>query len=262
MPCFILPPACRDMVRHARSRCLMVLHFNIALRMLMKMSLRDLISVALGVLLATSAHSALVVRDLVVGSGDSLVTFDTTTGLEWLDTAITDGRSFKEIQAGWGGWTTAAGFRYATIAEVRELISSAGLVPNSSYDTYTDQSDAIYFKRAVALTLLLGPTFIYEDEGSPYRRRSVIGFVADNYSSSSADENYGRYADIGYYELGWTSRAWAFDGSSTQAYRDSQSGELGSFLVREVSRDIPEPTGLALIALGLASLITVRKVMT
>ena len=87
-----------------------------------------------------------------------------------------------------------------------------------------------------------------------------MGFVADDYSSSPDYADFGRYADIGFYQLGWTTRAWALDGSSTQAYRDSQYGEFGSFLVREsVTTPIPEPKTLALSGLALLALLAVRR---
>lgn len=177
------------------------------------------------------------------GSGDALLTYDSDTGLEWLDTTLTDGRSFTEVKAGWGGWTTTSGFRYATMAELRRLFVSAGVMPNFLYDTYSTPSDVTDVDRIIALTRLFGPTFIYEDEGSPLQRRSVMGFVADDYSDNPDYAGFGRYADVGFYQLGWTTYAWAQDGSSTQVQRSGQYGGLGSFLVREsVITPVPEPT--------------------
>lgn len=214
----------------------------------------------LGISFAVSTNAALITRDFAAGSGDALLTYDSDTGLEWLDTTITDGRSFTEIKAGWGGWTTSSGFRYATMAELRGLFVSTGVTPNFSYDTYSTPGDVTYVDRIIALTRLLGPTFIYEDEGSPMQRRSVMGFVADDYSDNPDYAGFGRYADIGFYQLGWTTYAWARDGSSTQVRRSGQYGELGSFLVREsVITPVPEPKTLALSGLALLALLAVRR---
>lgn len=214
----------------------------------------------LGISFAASTNAALITRDFAAGSGDALLTYDSDTGLEWLDATITEGRSFTEVKAGWGGWTTTSGFRYATMAELRGLFVSAGVTPNFSYDTYSTPSDVTYVDRIIDLTRLLGPTFIYEDEGSPLQRRSVMGFVADDYSDSPDYAGFGRYADIGFYQLGWTTYAWARDGSSTQVRRSGQYGELGSFLVREsVITPVPEPKTLALSGLALLALLVVRR---
>lgn len=214
----------------------------------------------LGMSSATLTHAALITRDFVAGSGDALLTYDSNTGLEWLDSTITDGRSFTEVNAGWGGWTTKSGFRHATMAELRELFFSAGVTPNILYDTYSTPSDVTYVDRIIDLTRLLGPTFIYEDEGSPMQRRSVMGFVADDYNDNPDYAGFGRYADIGFYQLGWTTYAWAQDGSSTQVQRSGQYGGLGSFLVREsVITPVPEPTTLALSGVGLLALLALRR---
>lgn len=213
-----------------------------------------------GITFAVSTNAALITRDFVAGSADALLTYDSDTGLEWLDATITDGRSFTEVKAGWGGWTTTSGFRYATMAELRGLFVSAGVTPNFLYDTYSTPGDVTYVDRIIALTHLLGPTFIYEDEGSPLQRRSVRGFVTDDYSDNPDHAALGRYADIGFYELGWTTYAWARDGSSTQVYRAGQFGGLGSFLVREsVTTPVPEPKTLALSGLALLALLAVRR---
>ncbi len=214
----------------------------------------------LGISPATLTHAALITRDFSDGSGDALLTYDSDTGLEWLDTTITDGRSFTEVKAGWNGWTTTSGFRYATMAELRRLFVSAGVMPNFLYDTYSTPSDVTDVDRIIALTRLFGPTFIYEDEGSPLQRRSVMGFVADDYSDNPDYAGFGRYADVGFYQLGWTTYAWAQDGSSTQVQRSGQYGGLGSFLVREsVITPVPEPTTLALSGVGLLALLALRR---
>ena len=61
---------------------------------------------------------SLIQADLVPGSGDQLITYDTETNLQWLNLTATANRSRNEVLAGFGGFTTTYGFRYATGAEV------------------------------------------------------------------------------------------------------------------------------------------------
>jgi len=71
-------------------------------------------------LLAAPAQAELVEVDLDA-PGDGLVTRDTDTGLDWLDLGdVTTNLSYDAIQGGAGGWI-AAGWRYATEAEVCHL---------------------------------------------------------------------------------------------------------------------------------------------
>jgi hypothetical protein len=209
--------------------------------------------------LSQFANAALIERDLTPDSGDHSLTFDSRTGFEWLDVTLTQGRSFAEVTNGWGGWI-AQGFRIAYRTEVDGLIESAGLLPNNLYDTYPKTGTDADIQAVKSLSQKLGITFIYEDQGSPYKRRSTHGYIADGYSASPGYENFGRYADIGFYELGWTTRAWAYDGSETQVSRNSQYGDLGTFLVRadQVSA-VPEPSVLALLLAGLGVLGLVKR---
>lgn len=195
----------------------------------------------------TFANAALIERDLNPDSGDHSLTFDSRTGFEWLDVTLTQGRSFDEVKNGWGGWL-AQGFRIAHQNELDGLIESGGLLPNNLYQTYPKTGTASDVQAVKDLIQKLGITFIYEDQGSPYQRRSTNGYIADDYSSSPGYESFGRYADIGFYELGWTTSAWAYDGSSTQVHRDSQYGNLGTFLVRDsLVSAVPEPSMFVLL---------------
>jgi len=75
-------------------------------------------------LCAGSAHAELIPHSLVPGMQDGRVTFDPSTGLEWLDLSETLGHSVGAILAGAGtdpsagkGWIPA-GWRYATLGEI------------------------------------------------------------------------------------------------------------------------------------------------
>ena len=70
---------------------------------------------------------ALLQQDLVPASGDSLITFDTETNLEWLSLTKTANLSISDVRNGAGGYTTTYGFRYANGAEVQALHRHAGI---------------------------------------------------------------------------------------------------------------------------------------
>jgi hypothetical protein len=78
--------------------------------------------------LALPARAELVEVDLNA-PGDALVTRDTDTGLDWLEVAgVTTGLYYEDIQGGAGGWL-AAGWRYATLAEVCHLFTVHANLP-------------------------------------------------------------------------------------------------------------------------------------
>ncbi len=70
---------------------------------------------------------ALIQQDLVPGSGDQLLTFDTDTNLQWLNLTVTAGRSYQEIMDGFGRFTTTQGFQYADGGQISELCAHAGI---------------------------------------------------------------------------------------------------------------------------------------
>ena len=70
---------------------------------------------------------ALLQQDLVPASGDSLITFDTDTNLEWLSLTTTVNLSISDVRNGAGGYATTYGFRYANGAELQALWNHAGI---------------------------------------------------------------------------------------------------------------------------------------
>jgi hypothetical protein len=56
-------------------------------------------------------------------SGDCKLTRDSRTGLDWLDITATFDQSYNSVAAGFGGYTTTQGFRFATRSEVETLFA-------------------------------------------------------------------------------------------------------------------------------------------
>ena len=80
------------------------------------------------VLCTTSAvaDAALVVSDWQA-AGDGAITFDTATGLQWLDLDASFNRSVTDVTAQLGAGGDFEGFRYASEMEVRTLFVDAGI---------------------------------------------------------------------------------------------------------------------------------------
>ncbi|MEO0975059.1 MAG: hypothetical protein AAFX85_18380, partial [Pseudomonadota bacterium] len=107
---------------------------------------------------STAAHSALVSQDSLYGP--DTITFDTDTGLLWLDWSVTQGLSFDEATGELGAGGLFESFRFATNDEVATLWANAGIVDLTTegpIDFGTDFTTA-NFVAAVTLITLLGDT--------------------------------------------------------------------------------------------------------
>ena len=70
---------------------------------------------------------ALIQQDLIPGRGDQLITLDTDPRLRWLNLTATANRSYQDVLADFGGFMGTYGFRYATVAEVTDLLTHFGI---------------------------------------------------------------------------------------------------------------------------------------
>lgn len=77
-------------------------------------------------MLVPPADAALIERDWQI-SGDAALTYDTATGLEWLDLTVTAGMSYNEVAAELEGGGAYDGFAFASEQQVTELFNSADL---------------------------------------------------------------------------------------------------------------------------------------
>lgn len=115
--------------------------------------------------LVCNCHAALVSGDHPLFGEDS-VTFDTSTGLTWLDIPFSADRSYNDISSEFGPGGDFEGFRYATSGEVISLWLNAGIpvIPGN------DPSNVVPIS---GLIDLIGATF---DNGS---FREVAASTAD-----------------------------------------------------------------------------------
>jgi hypothetical protein len=98
--------------------------------------------------LSSLSNAALVEKDLFA-PGDHYLTLDTNTGLEWLDLTLTNGISYNDVAAGYGGYTTTYGFKIAAQANTVALFADAGLSPVSG--TSSDPSKVAAGTSLIAL---------------------------------------------------------------------------------------------------------------
>ena len=109
--------------------------------------------IAVLLLVAAPASADLGEADLLA-PGDGLLTVDSASGLEWLDLTETTGQTYDAVLAGFGGFTTTLGFRFATASEVSALYTNAGV--NDQTNTYAVEN----FAGVGVLLQLLGCTAV------------------------------------------------------------------------------------------------------
>jgi hypothetical protein len=96
-------------------------------------------------LLAALATKPAAAASILIDHGAT--TLDPSSGLEWLDLTATAGQSFNAVSGGFGGYI-AAGWQFATSAQVSQLFVHAGATgtypeisnsptPNATYETTT-----------------------------------------------------------------------------------------------------------------------------
>ena len=106
--------------------------------------------------------------------GDGLLTYDNTTGFEWLDLTVTYQSSYADVQAQLGAGGAYAGFSIAAAHEVAALFASGGwtgpaAVPSPSFS----YSDPGHLAEVLAIVALIGDTHPNPDRAASY------GLVSD-----------------------------------------------------------------------------------
>lgn len=86
-------------------------------------------------LFTASAQSAILSMDSSYGV--DTITRDTATGLDWLDVTVTRGLSYDQVTAQLGVGGTYEGYRYATVAELDQLIINFGYAKVNATCGYT-----------------------------------------------------------------------------------------------------------------------------
>jgi len=177
--------------------------------------------------LAVESHASSLMSKDFSTPGDGLLTYDSNTGLSWLDIPLTLNQSYNDIISGYDGYTTAQGFRYASVDEVGILFSDAGVVQGTIWGYWNFSNP--YYLASFNLVSLLGVTYPFDG--------LTTGTYGLTESIVAAGVSYNNHADSGAFQA-W----WGMTDSDRSPY-------VGSFLVKDDST-IPLPSTMLLIGIG------------
>ena len=196
-------------------------------------SLFYLLFASLLTVLALPAEAAsLISGDDAVFGVDS-ITVDPNTGLEWLDWTVSTNRSYDDVSSQFGVGGDFEGWRHASQGEVIDLFSNAGITQfdnNIADDPYVwDLAAKIGDTGTSSLggiaSLAMTDTILSVVSGTRYIMLLDVAGVLSNPRTA------------------WVS---THNGESYPSY-----SYMGHALVRESQSSVPEPSTLALLAVGL-----------
>lgn len=185
--------------------------------------------------------------------GADTITFDTQSGLEWLDLSVTVGRPFSDIASQLSTGGEFAGFHYATVADVTNLFYHAGIPQIGSPGQYgIDQFNAVNQLMGIVGGLL-------QTTDPAGLCPSCYGWYSLGITSDVGDTGSGRI----YSYLGVTNEppygvifGYANPAHGVQTENGNQVG-MASWLVKA---PVPEPETYWMLLCGLAVLsVTARK---
>jgi hypothetical protein len=190
-------------------------------------------------LLAGLSAKANLIQASDPGFGANSLTVDTTSGLGWLDLTATAGLSYQQVLADTQPGGIYSGFRFATVQEVLNLYSDAGIAGTGYYSLATPSIESL-------ISLL----------GAPELINGLPGFIALSASGSSSVKNAPAIYAIGVNgtEVYWVNGGGAGYGGGTAYGTAASYPELSSWLVSNV----PESSGASVYVLAAASLIWCR----
>ena len=176
-------------------------------------------------------------------------TVDSQSGLEWLDLSASNGLSFTQVSAGFGASGAFDGYRYATSAEVADLLGEFGL-PVAPYATYPTSlaPQLAQFDSYLGLNFGgLGPAYGFQamvgDAIAGFSGYHPLFFAFPNSANTALGS--GPFVAAG-------DRLIDANAEVTVGYGENfAERNLGHFLVRSVS-PVPEPSTWLLLAGGLA----------
>ncbi|MCU7919607.1 MAG: hypothetical protein KZQ95_14805 [Candidatus Thiodiazotropha sp. (ex Epidulcina cf. delphinae)] len=190
-----------------------------------------------------------------LSSGDGLVTYDATTGLEWLDLTYTVGNSILDTEADAAIW--ANGWQWATTEQTNALLDHT-VLPQGLTSNHPDN---------LAFIELLGATY-ERIEPDRYTRKFAAGIsrghyfpeyysIPAGYKSAVVDGHIYHAGNVGPVGCDDEPVCVSYVGYEQDTWSESDSlFTFGSWLVRREA--VPEPSILLIWAIGLTCLGLVR----
>ena len=186
---------------------------------------------------ASLAQAAVIEADWQT-AGDNRAILDVDNGLEFLDVNETINISYNDMLPQLAAGQPFAGWRYATAQEVHDLYVSAGI---STIDAPGTLANAVPVQNLLAIWGVL----------SSSGGNQTSAFFVETVPPPSGSEHWAGYLQYQSFD--------AFSGGPVGTARtidelvlnSEAAGNRGSTLVREFQPSVPEPSTLALLAVGL-----------
>lgn len=213
--------------------------------------------------------------------GSDTITRDTNSGLEWLDVTVTRGLSYGQVTAGMTAGGAYEGWRYATVAELDQLIVDFGYVAvlqNCGYSSlHCDYGLSGNPPEVAEMILTLGDVGdAYLDEVNDYYDVAPggAGYTQGMLGEWAPDPSHSVFTSkavigVGNYVIRATGEPRVLSGgdrytveslSSSAAGKTDQNPRVGSWLVRDYTASpVPVPASVWAFASALIGLVSLKR---